>query len=214
MLNSVRAVVTNIGRLDLKRAEAHGALPVILRQVMEFYDIYDEYYDRIRTFLSSVVKDRWAADDLAQETFIKVKRHLPQLRDTEKLSSWIFRIACNLSRDYFKRQINQESEEVGPEHPALGIPLMKTLEQKQMSDCVQEKFNLLPEQSRMILTLYDVMEFSHQEIADILSISEVNAKVRLHRARKQFKAILQKHCVFEVDERNVVVCEPVRPGSY
>lgn len=175
---------------------------------MEFYDIYEEYYGRVRAFLYSLVKDRWAADDLVQDTFIKVKRHLDQVRDSEKLSSWIFRIACNLSRDYFQRQKRADEDHGKPDCSSMDIPLMKMIEQKQMSDCVQEKFNRLPEQSRIILTLFDVMEFSHKEIADILSLSEANAKVRLFRARKQFKAILEKHCTFDVDERNVMICEP------
>lgn len=85
---------------------------------------------------------------------------------------------------------------------------MTGLEQKQMPDCVQEKFRLLPEPSRIILTLFDVMDFSHREIADILCISEANAKVRLFRASKQFKTILEQHCEFAFDERNVFACEP------
>jgi RNA polymerase sigma-70 factor (ECF subfamily) len=53
------------------------------------------------------------------------------------------------------------------------------------------------------------MEFSHQEIADILDISVENVKVRLHRARKKLKAILEEECRFEVDDRNVLICDPV-----
>jgi hypothetical protein len=53
------------------------------------------------------------------------------------------------------------------------------------------------------------MEFSHQEIADILGITVKNVKVRLHRARKKLKSILEQKCSFERDERNVLVCLPV-----
>ena len=53
------------------------------------------------------------------------------------------------------------------------------------------------------------MDFSHQEIADILGLTVENVKVRLYRGPKKFKAILGKECTFEVDERNVLVCEPV-----
>jgi RNA polymerase sigma-70 factor (ECF subfamily) len=53
------------------------------------------------------------------------------------------------------------------------------------------------------------MDFSHQEIADILCLTVENVKVRLHRARKRLKAILEKECTFEVDERSILVCEPV-----
>jgi RNA polymerase sigma-70 factor (ECF subfamily) len=53
------------------------------------------------------------------------------------------------------------------------------------------------------------MEFSHQEIANILGLSVENVKVRVHRARKKFKKILEEKCAFDVDERNVLVCESV-----
>ena len=78
-----------------------------------------------------------------------------------------------------------------------------------MSRCVQEKLSLLPETLRSVIIFADIMDFSHQEIADILGLTVENAKVRLHRARKKLKAILEKECTFEVDERNVLVCEPV-----
>ena len=41
-----------------------------------------------------------------------------------------------------------------------------------------------------------------------------NVKIRLHRARKKLKALLEEHCVFEVDERNVLTCQPETPSGY
>jgi RNA polymerase sigma-70 factor (ECF subfamily) len=88
-------------------------------------------------------------------------------------------------------------------------PVQKKMEQDEMSQCVQDQLNLLPEAIRSILILADIMDFTHQEIADILGLSVENVKVRVHRARKKLKAILKEKCTFEVDERNVLVCEPV-----
>ena len=84
----------------------------------------------------------------------------------------------------------------------------KELEQRQMGECVQDKINLLPEPLRTVIILFDTMDLSHQEIAESLGITVENVKVRLHRARKKLKAILEEECTFEVDERNVIVCEP------
>ncbi len=77
-----------------------------------------------------------------------------------------------------------------------------------MALCVQNRVNLLPESLRTVLILYDIMDFSHREIAEILDSTEENSKVKLHRARKRLKAILEEQCVFEVDERDVLICEP------
>jgi hypothetical protein len=67
---------------------------------------------------------------------------------------------------------------------------------------------LLPENYRTVIWLFDVLGFTLKEIADILELSVENVKIRLHRARKKFKSILNQKCSFEKDERNVLVCEP------
>ncbi|MBU0995859.1 MAG: hypothetical protein KJ737_25470 [Proteobacteria bacterium] len=72
-----------------------------------------------------------------------------------------------------------------------------------------KKMRHLPEALRTVLILYDIMTFRHAEIAEILCISVENTKIRLHRARKQLKEILEQECRFQVDERQVLVCEPV-----
>ena len=179
---------------------------------MEFWDIYHTHYARIKKFIFALVKDEWAADDLIQETFIKVQQNLNQLREEAKISSWIFRIAYNLCQDHFRKvsqSLKNDRIAVG-KSKAPKAPLFQIeLEQHQMGACVQEKIRLLPESQRTVLILFDLMEFSHQEIAEIMGISVENVKVRLHRARKKLKTILEKECSFEVDERNVLICEPL-----
>jgi len=184
---------------------------------MEFWNIYDQYYARVRKFILALVKDEWVADDLIQETFLKIQNNLKNLKDPSKLSSWIFRIAYNLCQDHFrqlKRSRKEEridQEEMEDFKEALiqkGPDIQKELEQRQMGECVQNQINLLPEPLRTVLLLFDIMEFSHQEIADILGITVKNVKVRLHRARKRLKTILEEKCAFERDERNVLICIP------
>ncbi len=77
-----------------------------------------------------------------------------------------------------------------------------------MGQCVQDHMGLLAESLQKVLILYDIMDFDHQEIAEILGTTIENTKVRLHRARKRLKAILEEQCAFEMDERGVLVCEP------
>jgi len=179
---------------------------------MEFFEIYDQYYQRVRNFILSSVRDHWAADDLTQETFIRVQKNLHTLKDSSKLASWIFRIAHNLCRDHFrnlKRTSSNECElnEAGDVFREAFV--QKRLEQDEMSSCVQDVVRLLPESFRSVITLFDMAELSHREIAEILDTTVENVKVRLHRARKELRALLEKKCTFEVDERNVLTCEPM-----
>ncbi|MFZ5570520.1 MAG: RNA polymerase sigma factor [Thermodesulfobacteriota bacterium] len=177
----------------------------------DYWDIYEIYCERVRRFIILTVKDTWVAEDLLQETFIRVQKNLTQLNDSGKLKSWIFRIAYNLCQDHFR----QSKRISNREEPVMQIEILphytsaqKMLEQQQMSACVQEQTKLLPESLRTPLLLFEILEFKQQEIAEILNISVENTKVRLHRARKQMRAILNEKCRFEKDERNVLVCEP------
>jgi len=188
---------------------------------MEFWEIYDPYYSKVRKFILALVKDPWTADDLIQETFLKVQQNLGTLKDSSKLSSWIYRIAYNLCQDLFRQgkaernkdTTSLEQTESLAEGFIQDVLIQKELEQREMGRCVQNQIDLLPEPLRAVLVLFDIMECSHQEIADILGITVANVKVRLHRAREKLKPILEEKCAFERDERNVLVCTPIDHGS-
>ncbi len=162
-----------------------------------------------------MVGDQWIAEDLTQDTFIKVQQNLKGLKDPSKLEPWIFRIARNRCLDYFRSgAIQNESHELKDGVKLSIEPLAQIqMEQQQMSRCVQDKITLLPEPLRVVLALADTMDFTHQEIATILNINIGNAKVRLHRARKALKEILQQECTFEQDDRSVIVCLPAHAGD-
>ena len=184
---------------------------------MEFWEIYDQYYAKVRKFILALVKDEWSADDLIQETFLRIQENLSSLRDPSKMSSWIFRIAYNLCQDHFrqlksaqrKESIDEDKIETFGDAFVQEELVQKDMEQREMGQCVQNQIDLLPESLRAVLVLFDIMEFSHQEIADTLGITIENVKVRLHRARKKLKTILEEKCAFERDERNVLVCMSV-----
>ncbi len=171
---------------------------------MDILDIHEKYYERVKRFILSTVKDAWVADDLIQETFIKIKKNYGSLKDHSKLSSWIFRIAYNLCQDHFKK--SHLTDELR-EHIS-GVRILEKIEQQQMGQCIQDKVNRLPEKFKIPLILFDVEGFTHIEIAEILDLTVENAKVRLHRARKELKKILKDECSFERDERDVFVCLP------
>jgi RNA polymerase sigma-70 factor (ECF subfamily) len=178
---------------------------------MNYRDIYNQYYAKAGKFTLAFVKDECIADDLIQETFVRIRENLVSLKDPSRISSWVFRIAYNLCQDHFRQSarspnredVSQEGMEISRE-----ASIQKELEQRQMGQCVQGHMSLLPESLRTVLILYDIMDFSHREIAEILGTRIENTKVRLHRARTRLKAILKEQCAFEVDERGVLVCEP------
>ena len=77
--------------------------------------------------------------------------------------------------------------------------------------CTHLNVTTLPEyqeEYRTILCLFDVLGLTHAEVAETLEISEGSAKVRLHRARKAAREVLNDACDFSRDERNVLICIP------
>ncbi len=185
---------------------------------MHLTEIYDQYYLRVRKFILHTVRNDWVADDLVQETFVRINNNLEDLRDADKLQAWIFRIAHNVCQDYFRHQgksANLGLEEVSEETvPSKAPTTQKELEQGQMRKCVFGLVSRLPESLRSVIILSDISEFNQREIAEILGITVENVKIRLHRARKRLKALLEEHCVFERDERNVLTCQPDTPSGY
>ena len=135
---------------------------------MDFWKIYDEYYDPVRKFILAYVRDEWVADDLVQDTFLRVKNNLDNVRDSNKISSWIFRIAYNLCHDHFRQWKRSSSNNrlIQAEIPTFKEAMVqKELEQNQMGLCVQNKMDLLPKDYRTVLILSDIMAFSQKEIA-------------------------------------------------
>jgi RNA polymerase sigma-70 factor (ECF subfamily) len=159
---------------------------------MDFYEVYEEYYDRVKKFILASVKNPWVADDLIQETFFRIFQNLPQLRDQSKLSSWVFRIAANLCQDYFRSAkrspVSWEDPPPG-EAPGECSPELQ-VERYQLSLWVQDLVKGLPEPLRQVIILCDIKQETYQEAAALLGISLENVKVRLHRARKRLKALM------------------------
>ena len=178
---------------------------------LNFYSIFDQYHDRLKKFVTITVKNEWAADDIVQEVFVRAHSKIDTLKDHDKIGSWLFRIAYRQCMDHFRKESRKIPEEIVDFRGVNTSDYSTTerkLEQHQMSICVQNQMLLLPENYRTVIWLFDVLGFTLKEMADILDLSVENVKIRLHRARKKFKSILNQKCSFEKDERNVLVCEP------
>ncbi len=178
---------------------------------LNFYSIFDQYHDRLKKFVTITVKNEWAADDIVQEVFVRAHSKIDTLKDHDKIGSWLFRIAYRQCMDHFRKESRDPQKEIVDFRGVKTSDYSTTerkLEQHQMSVCVQNQMLLLPENYRTVIWLFDVLGFTLKEIADILELSVENVKIRLHRARKKFKTILNQKCSFEKDERNVLVCEP------
>lgn len=169
-----------------------------------FESIYIDNYSRVFSYIYHLTSDKQLTEDITQETFIRAFHNLDSFRYESKLSVWLIKIAYNLLIDYKRKGANKphlNPEETLEHLIDISPSLTKEVETKVMSECVQSKILLLPVDYRAPLFL-DMNGYTNQEMADILSCTLANAKIKLHRARKKLKAILGDHCEVYYDERN------------
>ena len=182
---------------------------------------FEEYREPIWRHVTTLVRDPVEAEDITQETFARAYSKLETLQDESKLSAWLYRIATNISYDRFRKLSRQPThrslDSAGEEKDREGsiVPIDESsprldvlMEQAEMSTCVREYLEDLPDSYRAVILLHDIEGLTNAEIAEMLSCSVETAKIRLHRARKKLRAALASGCEFSKDDRGVFVCEP------
>lgn len=182
-------------------------------------EIVAEHRSRIYRYLLRMTRDPDAAEDLTQETFLRVLRSLGSLRDREALVAWLYRLATNVFIDRVRaggsgRLAYPAKRDSGGIDPIEEIPdpaarVGRRVEQAQMSECVQGFVDDLPDDYRAAILLHDAQGLSSRDIAEVLGVSVATAKIRIHRGRVRLRTALGEGCEFENDDRGVTVCDPV-----
>lgn len=185
----------------------------------DFQAIHAAYRPRICRYLTRLVGPS-EAEDLTQEVFVRVSRGLPDFRGDAKLSTWIYRIATNVATDRLRSRSLQETRRGAANPPDEGsidvdaLPeerspsLERQLLREEMSSCVHDYINTLPENYRAVVTLSEIEGLTNQEIADVLGLTLETVKIRLHRGRAKLKEKLETGCRFDRDEEDILVCDP------
>jgi RNA polymerase sigma-70 factor (ECF subfamily) len=144
-----------------------------------FERLYREHAGRVYGLCLRMTRDAQLAEDCTQETFINAWRALGKFETRSSLSTWLHRIAVNVS--LAKRRKS------GPVEPSLdeeeGIASEWTLETPVEEREIESAIAGLPEGARDALVLHALYGYSHGEAAQMLGIAEGTCKAQLHRAR-------------------------------
>jgi RNA polymerase sigma-70 factor (ECF subfamily) len=192
-------------------------------QTPEFSDVFEEYQRPIHGYLLRMTENEAEAEDLTQEVFLRVHRSLSTFRGESSLKTWLYRIASNVFFDHTRKASTRQAGATstlegtlheGEEWEDKEAPQPDQLAaQSEMSACVQEHVEALPDDYKAVLVLHDDQGLKNREIAEALGCSEATVKIRLHRAREKLRASLNTGCDFSRDERNVFVCERKAPDE-
>jgi RNA polymerase sigma-70 factor (ECF subfamily) len=183
------------------RDELHMIASILGGQPQLFHELIRPYERSVYVMALSFLHNEADAEDVAQEAFLKAFRNLGSFRGDSKFGTWVISIALNEARSLIRKRNNAKEEsldeppdEDGHISPALlrdwrEIP-SESLERKEMRSLLQQAINSLSPIYREIFLLRDVEELSIAEAAEVLKISPVSVKVRLHRARMMLQKTL------------------------
>jgi len=173
-----------------------------MREPLEL--LWDHYSYRLLAFIRSRVADPADADDIRQEVFIRIHRHLCCRPEPEwnKLERWIYQIARHLIIDYYRRR--REPLEI-PESLPAEPDIPEDDPEAVLALSLKELIDELPEPYRQALILTEYQGLSQKQLAEQMGISLSGAKSRVQRARDKLRDMLLRCCHFEFDRRGHIV---------
>ena len=165
-----------------------------------YNEIVFRYRDRLMNFIYRFVNDVELAEDVLQDTLVKIFTHRHYYKEIAKVSTWIYTIAGNFSKTELRkrkrRKITQLSH-MGKDDKVYEIPDIEREPDRgvhvQFSEQkIQNALQSLPSHFRSPVILRDIEELSYQDISKILDVPLGTVKSRINRARQQLKNTLKE----------------------
>ncbi len=171
--------------------------------LMTTENLWETFHTGLKHFILKRIPDEQSADDILQETFLKIHTHIATLRDEAKLQSWMYQIARNAIADYYrghKATVELPEELLLPEEPVFEDDVIKDL-----IPGVKAMVESLPADYREALILTEYEGLTQRALAERLGLSFSGAKSRVQRAREKLKAMLLDCCHFEFDRFGKII---------
>jgi RNA polymerase sigma-70 factor (ECF subfamily) len=194
------------GKLDLTNLPDADVVALAQKgREAAFREIVRRYERPVFSLVFRIVRDRETAEDLAQDTFVKVLNHIHRYQPEFKLSSWLFKIAHNVAIDHLRRrriptismsgspnattsdEIEASSFEIG----ARGESALEELESRELGEAIERAIARLRPEYRSCILLRHVEGRSYEEIAATLDLPLGTVKTYIHRARHELREALE-----------------------
>ena len=153
-----------------------------------FSELLKRHKEKVRNIIYLTLSNADGVDDIAQEVFITVYRHLKNFRFESQFTTWLYRITINKCKDHLrKKNIRSIFLPLKDEEPVFE----SINEDTDIKHIVRNAIATLPDKLRIPLVLKDLEGFSYQEIADTMECEIGTVKSRIFRAREALKKILK-----------------------
>ena len=172
-----------------------GRLIIRLRggDVEALGELYQKYKPRVFRTALAITKDRGVAEDILQETFLRLFVHADRIKTDVPLGPWLYRVAVNLSYSWVQRRhrfIGALEGILERFAAPLGVLPERLVERSEAQETIQRAIMNLPLGHRVVVVLFYLEGLSLKEIAQVLEIPEGTVKSRLHYARESLKKLL------------------------
>jgi RNA polymerase sigma-70 factor, ECF subfamily len=157
--------------------------------VEAFEGVYRSHSGRVFALILRLTGDRGRAEELTQETFFKVWRHLARYRLGTRFEAWLRTIAINTVYGDSRSRARRHAREVGPMDAETWDPPDRHVEPRIGMD-LEQAIAALPEGARKVFVLHEVEGLRHEEIGQHLGVASGTSKAQLHRARKLLREAL------------------------
>lgn len=190
-------------RIDLKTLDDAALVAEYLGgRRRAFHELEDRYHLRLLNFIYRTIGDRDRAEDLVQETFVRVYRHLHRFDPTKKFSTWIYTIASNLAKNELRNRSRNPMvlfQAIKKNWEADHRPLQfednsyspdDLFRKRHLREQVEKAVAELPEHHRVVFVLREMEGKTYEEISEITGVTLGTVKSRLNRARNKFAQII------------------------
>ena len=167
-----------------------------------FEELVDRYQGRLLNFVYRTIGDRDRAEDLVQEVFIRVYRHIGRFDRSKKFSTWIYTIASNLAKNELRNRSRNplvlfqtikakfEDEERPLQFEDVHTRPDDLFRKRHLREMVEQSVGQLPAHHREVFVLRELEGKSYEEIAEIMETPIGTVMSRLHRGRRQLRGLL------------------------
>ncbi|RME23225.1 MAG: sigma-70 family RNA polymerase sigma factor [Candidatus Zixiibacteriota bacterium] len=159
--------------------------------MVAFNEMVDRYKDRLMNVIGRMLSSKEEAEDIVQETFVRVYQHRQSFNFKHCFSTWIYTIALNLARNELRRRKKFKFYEISDMQGNESELAVDAKVPSRLPEAIQKAMKELPEKYRMAFLLRDIEEMPYEEVAKVLGVPLGTVKSRVNRARLMLRDKLQ-----------------------
>lgn len=182
--------------------EAERIHKILKGDTSSFGYFVDTYQDMALTIAFRICGNKQDAEDIVQNAYVKAYHNLHTFRSDSKFSTWFYRIVYNTAITETKTSVyitEFEDYKTLEQNSFSDWDAIKCMEEQERKEMIEKVLNKMPKDESLVLTLFYLEENSIKDVVQIMGLTETNVKVKLHRARKRFGAMVE-----EMNEKEVI----------